>query len=135
MSEQTDCTPDMTPGRISWTELATNDVEGAKKFYGALFGWTAHSQQVVPGMEYTCFQNGAQPAGGLLQMPAEAKGAPPMWLSYVTVADVAAALAKAQSLGAKVIKEVTTLPMGSFALIADPQGAVLGLWEFAQPGK
>jgi predicted enzyme related to lactoylglutathione lyase len=41
-------------------------------------------------------------------------------------------VAKAKALGAKICKDVTTLPMGRFAIISDPQGAGIGLWEFAK---
>jgi hypothetical protein len=67
-------------------------------------------------------------------MPAEAGPALTMWMSYVTVTDLSVAIAKAKALGAKICKDVTVLPMGSFAIIADPQGAAIGLWEFAKEG-
>jgi predicted enzyme related to lactoylglutathione lyase len=27
------------PGALTWNELATKDIPGAKEFYGPLFGW------------------------------------------------------------------------------------------------
>ena len=46
------------------------------------------------------------------------------------VDDVAAATQKAQQLGGTVIKDVTPVPgYGSFSIISDPTGAVLGLWK------
>jgi predicted enzyme related to lactoylglutathione lyase len=48
----------------------------------------------------------------------------------VLVEDVEAATNKARSLGATVMKDVTEVPgMGRFSIIADPTGAVLGLWQ------
>jgi predicted enzyme related to lactoylglutathione lyase len=56
-----------------------------------------------------------------------------MWLPYVTVANLKDAVAKATSLGAGLARDITAIPeMGSFAIITDPQGATLGLWEFAK---
>jgi predicted enzyme related to lactoylglutathione lyase len=52
-------------------------------------------------------------------------------MAYVTVEDLETSLAQAIELGAKVHKEITTIQMGRFAIIADPQGAVIGLWQFA----
>lgn len=59
-------------------------------------------------------------------------GAPSAWLAYVNVDDVKSATAKAKSLGATVMKDVTEVPeMGWFSIIVDPTGAVLGLWQTA----
>jgi predicted enzyme related to lactoylglutathione lyase len=61
-------------------------------------------------------------------------GAPSSWLAYVLVDDVAAATAKAKSLGAKVMKDVTEVPgAGWLSIIADPTGAFLGLWKPKTP--
>ena len=47
---------------------------------------------------------------------------------YVQVPDVAAALLRAEGLGAKVIQPATDLPAGpTVGLLADPQGHVVGL--------
>jgi uncharacterized protein len=57
-------------------------------------------------------------------------GAPSTWLAYVNVDDITAATEKAKSLGATVLREVTAIPnAGSFSIIVDPTGAMLGLWE------
>lgn len=130
MSEQA-AAPAKTPGIVSWTELLTHDPSGSSKFYTELFGWSAETMQMGPGMEYTTMKVGSHPAAGMLKMPEAAKNAPTSWLSYVTVANLDESLAKAQALGAKVCKEATTIPMGRF-VITDPQGAVLGLWEFGE---
>lgn len=57
-------------------------------------------------------------------------GAPSAWLAYVLVDDVKAATNKARSLAATVMKDVTEVKgMGWFSIIADPTGAVLGVWQ------
>src|SRR4051812_38453113 len=122
MSENT---KDMTPGLFCWNELMTRDPDASSKFYTELFGWTAETESMGPGMNYTFFSTGPRPAGGMLKTPAEAGNAPNMWMSYITVADLPVAVAKAKSLGAKICKDVTSLPMGRFAIITDPQGTAL----------
>jgi predicted enzyme related to lactoylglutathione lyase len=126
--------PDMTPGLFSWNEIASRDPEASTRFYTQLFGWKAEKMNMGPGMDYTILKAGEKPAAWLMAMPAEAGPAPTMWMGYVTVADLAAAVAKAKGLGAILCKDVTVLPMGSFAIIMDPQGATIGLWQFAKPG-
>ncbi len=69
--------------------------------------------------------------GGIMKNPMP--GAPSMWIPYVLVDDVVKATAKAKSLGAKVYRDVSEIPgMGSFSIIADPTGAIMGLWQTKQ---
>jgi predicted enzyme related to lactoylglutathione lyase len=52
------------------------------------------------------------------------------WVPYVLVDNVVDATAKAKDLGAKVYRDVSEIPdMGSFSIIADPTGGILGLWQ------
>lgn len=133
--KQPECsgTADMTPGIISWNELVSRDPDASKTFYSQLFGWKAETMNMGPAGEYTMLKNGDRPAAGLIRIPAEAGPSPTMWMSYVTVPDLTAAVAKAKALGAKICRDVTQLPMGRFAIINDPQVATLGLWEFTKP--
>ncbi|HEY2951988.1 MAG TPA: VOC family protein [Verrucomicrobiae bacterium] len=135
MSDKQQCsgTADMTPGIVSWNELVSRDPDASKRFYSQLFGWKVETMNMGPGSEYTMLKAGERPAAGLIRLPAEAGPAPTMWMSYVTVTDLPAAVAKAKALGAKICKDVTALPMGRFAIISDPQGAGIGLWEFTKP--
>ena len=133
MSEQ-EHKPDKTPGIVSWNELATNDAAASQAFYTQLFDWKVETMDMGPAGTYNMFNTGSRPAAGMISMPPEAKGAPTMWMGYITVENVEQSVAKAQSLGARVLKEVITLPMGSFAVIADPQGAVFGLWQYSESG-
>lgn len=60
-------------------------------------------------------------------------GAPSFWLAYVLVDDIAAATAKAKSLGAKVMKDATEVPGAGWLSMVDPAGAHLGLWKPKTP--
>ncbi|MEZ5302599.1 MAG: VOC family protein [Verrucomicrobiales bacterium] len=110
----------------------TRDPEGSQ-FYGEMFGWTTDEMQVGP-VTYTFFNLGERPVGGMIGITDEMqmKDAPPHWLNYITVEDVAASVERAKALGATVCKDVTELPMGKFAVLIDPQGAVIALWEFGE---
>jgi predicted enzyme related to lactoylglutathione lyase len=116
---------DMTPGKICWNELTTPDVEAAKKFYGELFGWETSAMDMGGGVTDTMFRTaGAEEtdaAGGMFQITPQMKGRPPHWLSYVLVEDIKASVAKARSLGAIIVKDVTDLPMGKLAIFAIPR--------------
>lgn len=117
-------------GQFCWNELATPDVNKAKDFYGKVFGWQfkeIHSD----AMTYTIIKSNDKDLGGIWQIPTEQQGQiPPHWMAYILVADVAQALEKAKQHGAHEVKEVTQVgEMGHFAIITDPSGAHIALWE------
>jgi predicted enzyme related to lactoylglutathione lyase len=108
-------------------ELMTTDVGKAKAFYGKLFEWKLEDMD-VGDMTYTMIRVGDGTGGGLMKNPMP--NASSMWVAYVNVDDVKAATTKAKSLGAKVMKDVTEVKnVGSFTIITDPTGAMLGLWQ------
>jgi predicted enzyme related to lactoylglutathione lyase len=120
------------PGTFSWVDLATTDADAAKRFYTNLFGWEAEEMPAGDAGTYTMFRLNGSWVAALYQQPDEqrARGVPPNWVSYVTVADVEDAAADAQELGGAVIAEPFDVDdAGRMAVVADPTGAVLALWE------
>ena len=109
-------------------ELMSNDVGKAKTFYGKLFDWQLDDMPMGGDMVYTMIKVGEGTGGGMMKNPIP--GAPSAWMAYALVDDVRAATAKAKSLGGTVMKDVTeVMGAGTFSVITDPTGAVLGLWE------
>jgi predicted enzyme related to lactoylglutathione lyase len=109
------------------TELNTTDVAKAKGFYGKLFDWKLEDMP-MDGGSYTMIKIGDGTAGGIMANPVP--GAPSFWLTYVLVDDIEASTAKARSLGATVMKDVTeVMGMGWLSVIVDPTGAALGMWK------
>jgi predicted enzyme related to lactoylglutathione lyase len=108
-------------------ELNTTDVDKAKGFYGKLFEWTLEDVPMGDFGTYTMINVGKGTGGGMMKQ--QIPGAPSAWLPYVEVQDISAATKKAQSLGAKIMKDVTeVMDMGWLSILVDPTGAVLGLW-------
>jgi predicted enzyme related to lactoylglutathione lyase len=108
-------------------ELMSTDVGKAKSFYRELFDWQLEDMPMSE-MTYTMIKVGDGTGGGLMTNPIP--GAPSSWVPYVLVDDVRTATDKARSLGAALMKDVTEVPgMGSFAILTDPTGGMLGLWE------
>jgi predicted enzyme related to lactoylglutathione lyase len=103
---------------LCWNELQARDVDAAKRFYPALFGWRMKESD-----EYTEWHRGENAVGGLMASASPAH-VPSFWLPYFAVADCDAITQKAITLGAtayvasKVIEHV-----GCFSVFADPQGA------------
>ena len=117
-------------GQFCWNELATADLSKAKDFYGKVFGWQ-FKEIKSDEMTYTIIKLNDKDIGGIWQIPTEQQGQiPPHWMAYILVTDVKKALEKAKQHGAHEIKGVTTAgDMGLFAIITDPTGAHLALWE------
>ena len=108
-------------------ELNTTDVGKAKAFYGKLLDWKLEDVPMGP-MTYTMIGVGEGTGGGITQT--QAPGAPSAWLAYVLVDDIKASTAKAKSLGAHVMQDVTEVAdMGWLSIITDPTGAMVGLWQ------
>lgn len=117
------------PNPFVHVELNTPDPEKAKSFYSQLFQWTLADlpNPAVPGGSYTMIEVGAGTGGGIMkQIP----GGPSGWLAYVEVDDIHATTQRVESLGGKVMKDVTEVPgMGWLSFVQDPTGAILGLWK------
>lgn len=117
-------------GEFCWSELATNDVGKAKEFYTTMFGWQFEDLP-IEGMTYTLIKGKNDVFGGIWQIPQNLRDQiPPHWMSYILVEDAQKALDKAKQLGAQEVKEVTQAgDKGRFAIITDPVGAHIALWE------
>jgi len=113
------------PGTFSWAELVTSDADAAKGFYTEVFGWDYRDDPVGEGMVYSTALLGGQPVAALYR-----GDPPPHWNCYVTVTSADNAAARAAELGASTLAEpFDVLDAGRMAVIADPTGAALCLWE------
>ena len=112
-------------GVFVWDELGTTDVDGAQRFYGEVFGWTASDMGPDPG-GYQILKLGETRIAGFMALPDATL--PPMWAPYVAVDDPDAITAKAKELGGSVLLEPMDVPtVGRFAYLRDPQGAMFGI--------
>ena len=114
------------PGSLVWNEAAVPDPDVARKFYAAVFGYSYHSVEGA-GPEYTTFQAGGDPLGGIGGLGDRPPGTPPHWMVYFMVADTDAAIAAATERGATVVGGPVDTPYGRMASISDPQGSVFSI--------
>jgi uncharacterized protein len=133
------------PGSLNFNGLNTRDVEGAKTFYGSVFGWEALSlgdgaemwrlpgygdylEQRDPGLSERMAESGA-PAGfedvvaTLNPIADDQPDAPAYWSVTFAVDDADAAAERATELGAQVIIPPFDAPWVRMTVITDPQGA------------
>lgn len=113
------------PGTFCWADLSTSDAGGAKTFYGGLFGWEFEDSG-IPGGVYTMCRVGSDEVAAIVQQDER----PGHWNNYVSVANADEATARAKQLGANVLEEpFDVMDAGRMAVLADPGGAVLCVWE------
>jgi predicted enzyme related to lactoylglutathione lyase len=123
--------PDLTrPGTPCWVDLFTSDPDGARRFYGQLFGWTGESAGEEYGGYINFSQAGVMIAGCMRNDGAT--GAPDTWSVYLWSADAKATLDAAAAHGSNVIvPAMDVMELGTMAVVTDPGGATIGVW---QPG-
>src|SRR5438132_1030391 len=114
--------------KFGWVDLSSSDPAAARAFYSKLFGWDAEVIDDPAAGGYGMFKLGGKEVGGVgpLQNPQQ----PTAWTAYVLVADADAAATKAKAAGGTVLAEpFDVLEEGRMAILADPGGAVFGLWQ------
>jgi predicted enzyme related to lactoylglutathione lyase len=108
-------------GAWGWNELTSGELEAAAHFYGELFGWSADA---IPGpFPRTSFTLGDLLIGGG-HAPATGEDPSPRWTVAFGVEDADRAAAEAERLGGSVVLGPIDVPVGRFAVVADPAGAV-----------
>jgi len=115
------------PGEPCWIELFTPDSDAAAAFYGPLFGWTAGEASEEFG-GYRMFFHGETPVAGLMVNDGS-MGGPSTWTVYLESDDAAATVAKARAAGSEVYAEMQVGDLGHMAVLSDPAGAVVGVWQ------
>lgn len=114
------------PGTFCWVDLGARDPNGAAAFYAAVLGWEITEPTSDEHGAYRTATLRGHAVAGVWQGAAPV----PAWTSYVSVEDVDAAAARATELGATVaMGPVQVGELGRSALVHDPQGAAVGLWE------
>ncbi len=130
-------------GHFCWPELASTDFAASKTFYGHLFNWEPSDVPSAMG-NYTFFKlDGLDAAAGYQMGPQQT--APQRWNSYVAVESSDKSVAKAEKLGAAIVMAPFDVEgIGRMAVIRDPGGALLCLWQsishfgagvFGKPGS
>lgn len=112
-------------GSFIWYELLTPDADAAQHFYGGLLGWDfADSGQ--PGMDYRIISAGLEGIGGIMPISSSmaASGVRPIWLGYIAVDDVDAAVSAITAAGGAVHMPATDMDgVGRIAMVAGLDGA------------
>jgi uncharacterized protein len=115
-------------GTPCWVDLMTPDLEGAKEFYTALFGWAYLDTGEASGHYQLATLRGRQVAGLGQQPPGQES--PITWNTYLWSEDADAAAKRIAAAGGSILMPPDDVPnSGRLAIAADSTGAVFGIWQ------
>lgn len=109
-------------GCMVWNELATPDVEASIAFYRDLLGWAAE----VDATGYATVRVGGRINGGIRPLQ---EGEAPGWLVYFSTGSCDDATDEVRKAGGTVVAGPVDATVGRIAVVRDPQGAALALYE------
>ena len=107
-----------------WVDVLAPDPNAAMAFYGEVLGWEFDGPG--PGEYFEAQLRGQHMAG----VGAQPDGVPTGWNTYVSVESAEQAAEAAAAAGGRVsIPPFDALPAGRVAVLADPTGAAICVWE------
>lgn len=116
-------------GAPIWLDLASSDVAASRAFYGELFGWTSEEPDPELG-GYLNFSRGDERVAGC--MPAMDGAPTDVWTAHLATSDVEKTCEQVLAAGGAIYAAAMDVrDLGRLAVVADPSGAAVGLW---QPG-
>lgn len=130
--------PDMNgpykPGTPCWVDLMVPDQQAALDFYSDLFGWQGEVGPPETGGYSVCQLKGKPVAGIMKAMNPDGTVPDPMpptvWTTYLSTDGIEATLKAVTDAGGSVmVGPMDVMELGRMAVIADPTGAVVGLWQ------
>jgi uncharacterized protein len=111
-----------------WTDLSTSDPAAARDFYTKVFGWKVEVNPDPQYGGYALAKAGGKDVAGI--GPKQMEQQPSAWTVYIGTPNAAETAKKAEAAGAKIIAPVMEVgDQGHMAIIQDPTGAYLGLWQ------
>lgn len=118
-------------GQVVWLDLTVPAAQQVRDFYASVLGWTAAPISMGDYDDYAMVVPGKEGAvAGICHAAGPNTGIPPVWMSYVQVSDLDAAVAAVRAGGGEVVVGPKSLgAYGTLAIIKDPAGASLGLLQ------
>jgi uncharacterized protein len=111
-----------------WTDLSTSDVEGARAFYGSLFGW----EWEVTGPEFGNYSTARLSGKRVAAVASRMDDSQPVaWTTYLAVDDIDAVAAAVPAAGGTWVMQHDIGEQGRMGIGVDPAGAVFGVWQAA----
>ncbi|MFR9776068.1 VOC family protein [Micromonospora sp. MS34] len=116
------------PGTPCWADLATPELEDAKRFYPQLFGWTGRVSPEPAAGGYTVFRKDGSAVAGA--GPPANPDQVPIWSTYVATDDADLVATRVEAAGGQVVvTPFDVFDQGRMAVLSDPAGAVFSVWQ------
>jgi predicted enzyme related to lactoylglutathione lyase len=120
--------PTLVVGAPCWIDLYSSDTGKAIDFYGRLLGWKAEEADERFGGYFTFTKDGKHVAGCMANDGST--GYPDTWGVHLMTDDIQGLADAASSHGGSVeMAPMEVADNGSFAMIKDPGGSVIGAWQ------
>lgn len=121
-----DFSPTSAPvGTPVWADLASSDIAASVSFYGAVLGWSC-----VPYLDFDDHSDFSSNGRAVGRLAPKIGDVPDAWTVYLKVDDIQATVAAADAAGGRVLQEPEAFAdEGSRALLEDPSGAEVAVWE------
>jgi hypothetical protein len=120
--------PTLVVGAPCWIDLYSSDTDKAAEFYGRLLGWKAEPADERFGGYFTFTKDGKHVAGCMANDGST--GYPDAWGVHLMTDDIQGlADAAARHGGGVEMAPMEVAENGSFAMIKDPGGSVIGAWQ------
>ncbi|MER8083647.1 VOC family protein [Streptomyces sp. NPDC058316] len=117
--------PEGTP---CWADAMFPDLDGAKRFYSDVLGWTFGESSSEFGDYTQAYADGKAVAAVVPPMPGQE--GPSAWCLYLASPDAAATAAKIRENGGETLMDPMQVgEFGTMLLARDPSGVVFGVWQ------
>lgn len=122
-------TTEPAPGQVTWNDLTVADAEPVREFYEAVVGWKSSPVTMGDYSDYSMMDSAGNVVAGICHAKGENANLPPAWLMYVTVEELDESVSQCNASGGTVIDGPRAAGGARIAVIKDPAGAVLALYE------
>lgn len=119
-------------GAPIWVDLTVQDLPASQRFYSEVFGWEFHDAGPEFGHYQRITKDGHQVGGMMRAMTQDGQPleAPSVWTVYLESQSIEETVRAAQEAGAQVMVPAMAVgEMGTMAVLIDPAGAVVGVWQ------
>jgi predicted enzyme related to lactoylglutathione lyase len=119
------------PGHIGWIDLTVPNATALRDFYQRVTGWEPDPVEMGGYQDFCMRPPGeSQPVAGICHALGQNADLPPVWMVYLTVADLDESIRQCEQTGGKIRRPIESMGnMGRFCVIEDPAGAVCALFE------
>lgn len=121
--------PKPVMGRVGWIDLTIDDASGVRDFYAKVAGWKPSEVSMGDYADFSMLDSEDVPAAGVCHARGGNAGMPPVWIIYVYVPDLDASLAACRAGGGEVVLGPKSMGKARYAVIRDPAGAAMGLFQ------